>query len=331
MNAPVVLFTYSRAENTDAVLQSLSKNYIAEETDVYAYICKPRDDKIAPLVQATKNILLKYSTGHSFKSFNIIENDKWIPLGPGLVDAVTETLEKYDKVIVVEDDLITSVDFLTFMNDALDYYENENSIFSISGYSFGADFIKKLNDPVYFVRRNNPWGWATWKNRWAEYKWIPTDYLDYTHDRKFRKTMKLWAKDLPMLMDALFMERDRPDKDWEQQFRYAQCINNAYTVCPKISKVKNIGFTGMRTNESPVGLEEYFEPGESHYSFTSVKIDDNFQRKYNNKFIFGFRHRFMLMISESVYRISPALYYRFLKLYYKSDKSIEEVKETFRR
>lgn len=326
MSAPVLLFTYSRAKHTDETIIALSKNELATDTEVFAYTCKPGNEKIAPYVEETKDVLKKYSKGPLFKSFNVIDRNEYVPLGPAMADAVTEVIEKYGRVIVVEDDIVTSIDFLKFMNDALDFYEDSENIFSISGYSFGMNSIKDLDSSVYMIRRNNPWGWATWKSRWDNYDILSKDYLKSILDRKVRKKLRLWSEDLPMLMDELFLQEGCLDKNWEQQMRYRQCVLGMYTICPKISKVKNIGFVGMRTNESPIGLEEYYEENGSPYSLSELTLDEKFQKEYNKKFIFGTKHKFMLLMSNLAYWISPILYYRLLKIYYKSEVGIDELK-----
>lgn len=325
MTAPVLLFTYSRAKHTEDTIIALSENELADETEVFAYTCSPGNDEVAPYVEETKNVLKKYSNSSLFKSFNIIDKGEHVPLGPAMADAVTEVIGKYGRVIVVEDDIVTSTDFLKFMNDALDFYEDSENVFSISGYSFAMDSIKDLEDSVYMIRRNNPWGWATWKSRWDNYDILSKDYLDTVFDRNVRNKLRLWSEDLPMLMDELFLKEGCLDKNWEQQMRYRQCVLGMYTVCPKISKVKNIGFTGMRTNESPIGLEEYYEQSGSPYSLHGLVLDEKFQKKYNKRFIFGMKHKFMLLISNLAYSVSPKLYYRLLKIYYRSNASIDKL------
>ena len=325
MAAPVLLFTYSRPKHTEEAIIALSKNELATETEVFAYTCDPGNDEIAPYVEETKNVLRKYYNSSLFKSFNIVDRGEYVPLGSAMANAVTEVIEKYGRIIVVEDDIITSSDFLKFMNDALDFYEDSEEIFSISGYSFGMDSIKNLEDTVYLIRRNCPWGWATWKNRWDNYDILSKDYLKSTFDRNVRNELRLWSEDLPMLMDELFLKEGCLDMNWEQQMRYRQCVLGMYTVCPRISKVKNIGFTGMRTNETPIGLEEYYEQTGSPYFLHDLVLDKNLQREYNRKFIFGMKHKFMLSMSNLTYWASPKLYYHLLKIYYGSSIDIDQL------
>ena len=49
---------------------------------------------------------------------------------------MTEIFRKYERQIVLEDDLLTAPDFLTFMNDLLSQYEQETKIFSVSAFHF---------------------------------------------------------------------------------------------------------------------------------------------------------------------------------------------------
>lgn len=56
-------------------------------------------------------------------------------LGNSVIKGVTEVINRYGKAIVLEDDLILAPNFLFFMNQGLDKYKEETSVFSICGYS----------------------------------------------------------------------------------------------------------------------------------------------------------------------------------------------------
>ena len=99
-----------------------------------------------------------------FKSKKIVCRVKNLGTKKNIVDAVNNTFEKFNKVIVIEDDLIISNSFLLFMNLCLKNYESEKKIWHINGWTY--PFMKKSKDDINFLGSMNCWGWATWKNRW---------------------------------------------------------------------------------------------------------------------------------------------------------------------
>ena len=78
-----------------------------------------------------------------------------------------------------KDDLVSSPDFPKYMNDALDYYEKDDEIWSISGYTFNIDIPKDYNSEVYLSCRGCSWGWATWKDRWEKVDWDVSGYNQF--------------------------------------------------------------------------------------------------------------------------------------------------------
>ena len=317
MLAPVMLFTYSRPEHTRKVLDALAGNTLAKETDVYAYTCTPRNEKHAPAVESTKEILRSYLDKGAFKSYTIVDKDPFRPLGPAMVEAVTEVIAKNGRVIVVEDDIVTSPHYLEFMNQCLDFYEDQPNVFSISGYSPELDFLNSVPGDVYLVHRACPWGWGTWKDRWDTYDWEVPEYKENMYSRSERMALKKWNTDLPMTLDALFYEEGCFDKNWEQQFCYYQFRSDRSVVCPKRSLVENIGFDGTGTHEAPTGLGSTFSEDDSEWNLTPLTIDDELQRRYNKMFVFRRKTRFLLAASGIVFEVSPRLYYRLLEKYYK--------------
>ncbi len=323
--APVMLFTYSRPEHTRAVLEALANNDIADETCVYAYTCGPKNDSHAEMVNRTKDVLMEFSEKNPFRSFEVVDMGEHLPLGPAMIRAVNEVIDTHGRIIVVEDDIVTSKDFLRFMNDCLDHYENDDSVFSVSGYSPDIPEIRDIDKDVYLVHRACPWGWGTWKSRWDSYDPDVREYVKNMLDRNYRRDLTKWNTDLPMTLDALFFEEGCMDKNWEQQFCFCQFVNDMSVVCPKISKVNNIGFDGTGANPAPTGLESSFKEEGSEWELEHLEIDDHLQKVYNSQFIFRSRTRFFLTLSGLVHTISPSLYYRLLKIYYHKDLNVKDL------
>lgn len=160
--APVVLFVYNRPDHTARTLESLAANALAVESDLIIYadgLKKPEHERAVRAARAVAR------QARGFKSVRMIERDRNLGLANSIITGVTDTCEMYGRAVVVEDDLILSPAFLTFMNAALRRYENNERVMQVSGYVFPVDNPEQL-PPAFFLKLSATWGWATWKRAW---------------------------------------------------------------------------------------------------------------------------------------------------------------------
>lgn len=170
--APVAIFVYNRVDNTRETIEALKNNYLAKETDVFVFSDGPKTERNKKAVDEVRGYL-KTVTG--FKSFTVIEHKKNIYLERNVIGGVTEIVNRFGKIIVLEDDGVSAKYFLTFMNKALDFYENEEKVMHVATFTF----IKMPDDynKTFFWRysENTGGGWGTWKNRWDKFKWFQNE------------------------------------------------------------------------------------------------------------------------------------------------------------
>jgi len=164
--APIILIGFNRPEHLKKTISALARNKGAKESNLYCYIdgALNSDD-----VRSQKTIVhIVNDRLNDFKSVSIIQREVNFGLAKNIIEAVTEVVEKYGKVIVLEDDIVTSNAFLTFMNDALEYYEQEDKVWHIAAYS-EVNFEQRQNE-IFLCRYMSCWGWATWFNRWQYFE-----------------------------------------------------------------------------------------------------------------------------------------------------------------
>jgi hypothetical protein len=237
--APIVLFTYNRLFETRETINSLKKNFLSKESDLIIFSDGPKGSKDKKVSEVRD--FLDTITG--FKSVKIIKSSVNKGLANSIIDGVTMILKNYNSIIVLEDDLITSPNFLNFMNQALDFYEYNNQVFSISGYTMNLSNLKKINQDFYFGYRASSWGWGTWRGRWESVDWELKDFkvLSSREKCKFSKG----GSDLPrMLNNHLNNKID----SWAIRWVYHQFITNRFSIFPSISKVNNIGYGASATH-----------------------------------------------------------------------------------
>lgn len=159
--APIVLFVYNRPEHTRKTLQALQENNLAPDSELFIYADAAKNDLAQKQVNEVRELV---DNVIGFKKTTVIKQEKNTGLANSIIDGVTEIVNQYGKVIVLEDDLVTSPYFLTYMNSALNFYRNNKKVWHISGWNYPIN-TTELGD-TFLWRTMNCWGWATWSDRW---------------------------------------------------------------------------------------------------------------------------------------------------------------------
>jgi glycosyltransferase involved in cell wall biosynthesis len=249
--APIILFVYNRLWHTQQTLDALKKNILAIESDLIVYSDGPKDEKAQAKVAEIRKFL-KEITG--FKSVRIIEREKNFGLSNNIIDGVSQVIEEYNKVIVLEDDHVTSPYFLKFLNDGLDFYTQNEEVISIHGYVYP---IKNDSDKPFFLRGADCWGWATWKRGW--------DLFDPDGKRLLKKLKELNLQkqfDFNGSYPYVQMLKDQiagKNNSWAVRWYASAFIENRYTLYPGRTLVQNIGLDGSGTHcgESVVHYSDF--------------------------------------------------------------------------
>lgn len=250
--SPICLFVYKRYETTKLMLESLLACPECAQSDLYVFMDEARDDYESKAVEKVRAI---FDDLQGFKQVHLFPARMNKGMANSVIDGVTKVLSENDDVIVLEDDIVVSPDFLTFMNAALNAYRNREDIWSISGYTPKLKILDK-RDPkgVFLVPRAQCWGWATWSNRWNLVDWEVSDYSKLAKNRKARQHFDLGGNDL---FRTLEMEHNERIESWAVRWAYAAAKNNMMTVNPIQSKTQNIG---LKSSKSHVGWHD-----ERHY------------------------------------------------------------------
>jgi hypothetical protein len=110
------------------------------------------------------NEVREYISGISgFKKVHIIERQENMGCDPSILDGVSCVISEHKKVIEVDDDIVTAPLFLEFMNKALNVFEHDERIWSISGYAPPIKIPASYTDDIYLSFRPSSWGLGTGK------------------------------------------------------------------------------------------------------------------------------------------------------------------------
>jgi hypothetical protein len=216
----------------------LAANEGAEESDLFIYSDAPATAASEQSVRTVRGYL---RTVTGFRSVTVIEREKHMGLADSVIAGVTEVLSRADSVVVMEDDLLTTRNFLTFVNSALSTYERRPDVFSVTGYNYPLRMPSSYSEDVYLSYRSTSWGWGTWRDRWQKVDWAVSDFADFVRDPRAQELFRRGGDDLPRLLE---MQMSGEIDSWSIRFDYAHYKHDAFCVHPVVSKVQNIGFDG---------------------------------------------------------------------------------------
>jgi hypothetical protein len=247
--APIVLFTYNRPWHTRQTVEALLKNELALESELFIFSDGPKTDKDEQKVKEVREYL---KTIKGFRKVEIIERDKNWGLANNIIDGVTKIVNEYGRIIVLEDDLITSPYFLKYMNETLDRYKDEERVMHISGYMYP---IKTDGLPdTFFLKPTSCWGWATWKRAWKYFERNPEKQIkiltkNQVKDFNLNNSYDYWSQVILNYQGKLYT--------WAIFWYLTVYLNNGFSLHPRESLTKNIGIDKSGTHFS--GKTNVFE------------------------------------------------------------------------
>lgn len=272
MYAPIILFAFNRLEPLRACVASLLRNPEAAESDLIVYVdgARPKKEGEEEKVEAVRKFV---NTINGFKSVETHFSDINKGLGPSLIAGITEVMNRYGRAIVVEDDLKCSTNFLSFLNQGLDFYADKKDVFSVSGESVKVKIPEDYAYDIYFAPRAGCWGWATWKDRWETVDW---ELKNWDAVKKKRHAFNKWGgSDCYGMLKGW---RDGKNKSWAIRFTYSQFLQHAESVFPTISKVSNEGFGDDATNCKPIRFNRFAMVGDKSnnkkFRFPNEVVED---------------------------------------------------------
>ena len=271
MPSPIALFVYNRPEFTKLTVESLRINTLASASDLYIFSDGYKSEKDQNSVLAVRNYI-KSVTG--FKSINIIESPTNKGLAESLITGISSILTKHENVIVLEDDLLTSKYFLSFLNQGLEMYRDDDRVISIHAYMYP---VKEDLPETFFIRGADCWGWATWKRGWSLFE-KDCDILLEELRTKNLKSQFDFNNSYPytrMLMDQKLGVID----SWAIRWYASAFLKNRLTLYPKKSLVKNIGMAAG-THADPLAKKLYnTEINDTDIKLARNEIDESAQAR----------------------------------------------------
>ena len=286
--APIVLFVYNRSWHTMQTVEALKKNKLAEKSGLFIFSDGPKSREDELKVKEVREYIRKIK---DFKSIKIIKRKKNLGLANSVIRGVTEIINKYGEVIVLEDDVITSEFFLEYANFLLNKYKTNKPVFSITGYNPPKKLMKipkNYDYDIYFSPRAGAQVWATWKDRWEKADWEVKDFDEFLKNKELQKRFNYSGGDMA---DMLISQMEGKIDSWAIRWCYAHFKNNALCIYPTKSYINNIGFDGSGVHS---GKSKKYKIGEDNLNMVKIprlpkklelnsKLMNNFRKVYKTK------------------------------------------------
>jgi hypothetical protein len=237
--APIILFVYNRPLHSQEVLFALEKNELAQDSIVYIYADGIRDNAKEDEKKRVQEVRELIKKEWKFRKIHIIEREYNWGLAKSVIDGVTEVINKYGKVIVLEDDILVGKYFLAFMNEGLEMYKDEETVYGVTGYCHAHSGT--IQEQTYFLPIMSSWGYGTWLNKWSEINFDERELLNEVLTKKLETKLDFGNINFyQMLKDQISGKND----SWAIRFYVTMFLNKGMFLYPNISLLKNIGFDG---------------------------------------------------------------------------------------
>lgn len=244
--APVVLFVYNRPWHLQQTVEALKRNELARESALFVFSDGPKGN----MDQEGEEKVQEYvKTITGFKNITVTEREKNLGLANSIISGVTEIINRYGHIIVLEDDMVTSPYFLKYMNDALELYKDEERVASIHAYIYP---VKNNLPETYFIRGADCWGWATWARAW---KFFEPDGEKLLHELKRRNLSREFDFNNSYGYSQMLEDQEKGKNDsWAIRWYASAFLRDMLTLYPGTSLVANIGHdsSGTHCGESEI-------------------------------------------------------------------------------
>lgn len=235
--APVALFTYNRPSHLERALESLERNRGFSDARVFVFSDGARRPEDEARVQRVRDLLQCWRKSN----VEMVASPANRGIAASIRHGVRRLTEKFGRVIVLEDDLVTGPHFLEFMNEALERYEHEPRVLQISGFGYGRGIASAPD--CFFTPIASSWGWATWRRAWdgflaSEGRAFDELRRSYSARRRFDQ-----GSQYPLYYMLRRSARRQLDS-WAIWFQAYVFQESGLVLWPAETLVKNIGIDG---------------------------------------------------------------------------------------
>ncbi len=264
----IAVFCYKRAAKLKASMEALLKNPECSSMEII-FFCDGHKSEADHRGVLETRAYIDSLTG--FKKIHKHFRERNVSTGPNFKDGITYLCENYEQFIVVEDDLVVTPNYISYMLQALDFYRDQKSVFCVTGFCFPINTRSYPYDTIIHNRFCS-YGWASWSNRVKNVIWEKKELADLIRTSPgFRSRLNEEGYDLYRM---LVKQIKGQISTWDIQMQVHVAENRLKVVYPIISKATNIGFDNESTNTFGIDyLKTPQDPGEKRtFKFCNAQV-----------------------------------------------------------
>ncbi|TDX58923.1 glycosyltransferase [Orenia marismortui] len=277
--APIGISTYSRINHLTQTIEALRKNTLANQSELYIFSDAPKEGDEEIVAEIREYI----KTIDGFKKVYIIEREKNGRVANNR-NGIKQLLNKHGKMIWLEDDIVTASGFLTFMNKALDFYEDDDRVLSITGYSPPIKSPKEYNKDIFLLQRFSGWGFATWKDKFDPYRFELSKY-EITKFLDNNIKIEQFKKNGKDMFETLLKQYYGEFNGLDVQVMFYQFQHDLFTIYPIESLVQNIGFDGSGLHSEATNkfhIDRLWDKKDNFMFKKNITVDERIRKSNYN-------------------------------------------------
>ena len=251
VETPILILGFNRPEDMRRLIEALR---LIKPMRIYFAVDGPRNhiEGEKERVLATQNLIKEFNWPSKIES-RFLETNAGCKIA--ISSAINWFFEKEDYGIILEDDCIPTLEFITFATRMLDKYKNEEQVMHISANSFFPD-LPDFEFNHYFSKLPGVWGWATWKRAWNKFEF--NTQFDSTINADELITEFYQNKAISKWFIRYYHESLSPNASaWSPHWIFSMIRNNGLSVTPMANLVRNIGFTSDSTHASSKSFQAF--------------------------------------------------------------------------
>lgn len=234
--APIVVSVYDRLEHLRQCIDSLKQDPRSRESVLYVVSDGPHREAHRAKVMSVRDYIEEIA---GFRRVVPVFRHDNMGSHESIKTAIDDIIDTHGRLIFLEDDNVVAPNFVSFVNDGLDFYRDDLSIFSICGYNYPVKMPSSYPHAVYKLQGYSAWGVGLWADRWRRITWNLKgfDQLTRRQKRKLRHVGDLQFELISQDAQYGLIHGD-------VIIIYNMFIHQQYSVFPVLSKVRNTGHDG---------------------------------------------------------------------------------------
>lgn len=231
---PIILFAYARPDHLRRTLSGLRENQVPL---IYAFSDAPRTSDKAAAVAKVRQMLRAID----WCKVELCEREENLGLGRSILSGVTAVLSKHDMAIIFEDDLVCVPGTYNYLCAALEHYQNDHRVMSVTGWTHPMVTPSNVTNQPYFDGRAECWVWGTWKRTWEGMETNAKTLMEKCNAEGL--DIYRYGADLVEMAKV-----EQIQNIWAVRLLYWHILNRSLCLRPPWSMVEHIGFDLEATN-----------------------------------------------------------------------------------